>query len=74
MRLGDVGKQTRRVRVVRVTDSMWRTQALRMGIAEGAAIEIRRVYTRGPILVVAGSALVAVGRPLAEQIEVAVLK
>lgn len=69
MRLGEVTPK-RRVRVVEISDPVWRMHALRLGISSGNTVEVNRVFTAGPVIVRVGSASVAIGRPLADLIEV----
>lgn len=56
--------------VVNVYDDFARLQAIRFGIAEGAQLVCQAVLSGGPIVVRKGKQEVAIGRRLAERIQV----
>jgi Fe2+ transport system protein FeoA len=56
--------------VVSVDDEHARIQALRFGMAEGACVECITRIPAGPIVVKSGRQEIAVGRSLAERIQV----
>lgn len=63
-RKGDV------LEIVSVDDAHARVQALRFGMAEGACVECITKVPAGPLVIKSGRQEIAVGRRLAEQIQV----
>lgn len=58
------------VQVLTIRHSTWRTYAVRLGIQSGSVLLVAEVLPNGPIIVRIGPSTVAIGRPLAAQIEV----
>jgi Fe2+ transport system protein FeoA len=59
-----------RVRVVRVEHDSFRVQAIRLGLGAGAELMVWRTISGGPVVVRVGVTELAVGRQLADAIEV----
>lgn len=59
-----------RIEIIAVDDEHARVQALRFGMAEGACVECITRIPAGPIVVRSGRQEIAVGRSLAERIQV----
>lgn len=64
MRPGEYAK------ILSIADDTVRAQAIRFGIAEGAVVQCEGVIAAGPIVVRRGQMRYAIGRALADQIEV----
>ncbi len=63
-------KRGQNVEVVAIADDTVRAQAIRFGIAVGARIECAEKLPAGPVIVAKGRQEIAIGRRLAENIEV----
>lgn len=59
-----------RLLIAAIPDAAIRAQAIRFGIAEGAEVECYEKLPAGPIVVGRGKQEIAIGRRLAENIEV----
>lgn len=59
-----------RLLIAAIPDAAIRAQAIRFGIAEGAEVECYEKLPAGPIVVGRGKQQIAIGRRLAENIEV----
>ena len=59
-----------RVAIVSIPDDSVRAQAIRFGIAVGAEVECAEKLPAGPVVVHKGKQEIAIGRKLAERIEV----
>lgn len=66
----DQTKRGQRVKVVSIPDEVIRAQAIRFGISIGAEVECEEKLFAGPIVVCRGKQEIAIGRKLAERIEV----
>ena len=63
-------KRGQRLLIAAIPDSTIRAQAIRFGIAEGAEVECYEKLPAGPVVVGRGKQEIAIGRHLAENIEV----
>jgi len=63
-------KRGQRVRVISIPNEQVRAQAIRFGIAVGSEIECAEKLLAGPIIIARGKQEIAIGRKLAESIEV----
>ncbi len=62
--------QGQRLSIVSIPDEIVRAQAIRFGISVGAEVECATKLPAGPIVVHKGKQEIAIGRKLAESIEV----
>ncbi len=62
--------QGQRLSIVSIPDEIVRAQAIRFGISVGAEVECAAKLPAGPIVVHKGKQEIAIGRKLAESIEV----
>ncbi len=69
MKLADM-KPGERAKVTRIEDATVRAQAIRFGISEGSEIICDEVIPAGPVIIRRGLMQYAVGRNLAQHIEV----
>lgn len=69
MRLAEA-EQEDKLEIISITDSRVQTQAFRFGIAEGAYVRCKEKIPRGPIIINKNLQEIAIGRELAEGIEV----
>lgn len=69
MRLCDATPGTR-VSVVAIDHATWWAYAIRLGIQTGRVVTVVQVLPAGPVIVAVGPTQVAIGRPLAQHIEV----
>ena len=58
------------IEVISIPDPVVRAQAIRFGIAAGARVECAEKLPAGPVIIAKGRQEIAVGRRLAENIEV----
>lgn len=58
------------VYVISIPDRDVRAQAIRFGIAEGAQVSCAEKLPKGPVIISKGRQEIAIGRKLAESIEV----
>ncbi|HNB23927.1 MAG TPA: ferrous iron transport protein A [Candidatus Melainabacteria bacterium] len=63
-------KQGQKLMVVRTVGEEITVQALRFGIGEGAELTVEKSIKGGPVIVVRNHLEIAIGRALAEAIEV----
>ena len=63
-------KRGQQVEVVAIANDVIRAQAIRFGIAEGARIGCAEKIPSGPVIIARGRQEIAIGRRLAENIEV----
>ncbi len=63
-------KRGQRVEIVAIPDPVVRAQAIRFGIAAGERIACAEKLPAGPIVIAKGRQEIAIGRRLAENIEV----
>ncbi len=63
-------KRGQRVEVVAIADPAVRAQAIRFGIAAGERVACAEKLPAGPVVVAKGRQEIAIGRRLAESIEV----
>lgn len=63
-------KRGQRVAIVSIPNDIVRAQAIRFGIAIGAEVECGEKLPAGPVVVHKGKQEIAIGRKLAENIEV----
>lgn len=63
-------KRGQRIEIVAIADEIIRAQAIRFGIAAGAKVECAEKLPAGPVVIAKGRQEIAVGRRLAENIEV----
>jgi len=63
-------KRGQRARITAIPDADVRAQAIRFGIAVGAEVECAEKVWAGPVVVSRGRQEIAIGRKLAERIEV----
>ncbi len=71
MRLSEVAQKAR-VRVVRINDPETRRNLRTMGVTEGTDLRCLKRLHKGPLVVRTGGVTLALGRELADKIEVAV--
>lgn len=63
-------KRGQQIRVVSIPDENIRAQAIRFGISEGAKVECTEKLPAGPVIITKGHQEIAIGRRLAENIQV----
>lgn len=63
-------KRGQNIQVVAIPDPTVRAQAIRFGIAEGSFVKCAEKLPAGPVILAKGRQEIAVGRRLAESIEV----
>ncbi|BBB91010.1 MAG TPA: ferrous iron transport protein A [Methylomusa anaerophila] len=63
-------KRGQRLYIAAIPNPTVRAQAIRFGIAEGAEVECYEKLPAGPVVVCKGKQEIAIGRKLAENIEV----
>lgn len=63
-------KRGQRIEIVAIPDPTVRAQAIRFGISAGERVECAEKLPAGPVIIAKGRQEIAVGRRLAESIEV----
>lgn len=72
MRLDQVNKG-QRFQIISIPDKQISTQAIRLGIYEGARLACAYKFPAGPVIIQNGMQEIAIGRELAKKIEVRLL-
>lgn len=70
MNLADAATKGEAIRIVSIGDAMSRMKAIRFGLSEGAVARCVTKVPGGPVVLKLGRQEIAIGRSLAEQIEV----
>ena len=73
MNLADAAQKGEAIRIVSIGDAMSRMKAIRFGLSEGAVARCVTKVPGGPVVLKLGRQEIAIGRSLAEQIEVLTL-
>lgn len=73
MNLAEAAQKGEALRVVRIGDEMSRMKAIRFGLSEGSVARCVTKVPGGPVVLKLGRQEIAIGRLLAEQIEVEAL-
>jgi len=68
----DMVKRGQTVRIVDILDNQVKSQAIRFGIFEGQTVVCTQVVPAGPVIIRKNTQEIALGRGLAQQIEVTV--
>jgi len=66
----DQAKKGQKLSVISIPNEVVRAQAIRFGITEGAEVQCALKLPAGPIVICKGRQEIAIGRRLAERIEV----
>ena len=66
----DQAKRGQRLYIARIIGDTVRAQAIRFGISEGAEVQCAEKLPAGPIVICKGKQEIAIGRKLAENIQV----
>lgn len=70
MNLADAATKGEAIRIVSIGDAMSRMKAIRFGLSEGSVARCVTKVPGGPVVLKLGRQEIAIGRALAEQIEV----